>query len=150
MENNQKGGFQLKGNSWGAIAILVVAFIAVFFVARGIFWLLNLVAPILLIAAVIIDYKVLINYVKWLVDLTKRNLLIGLAAIVLSIVGYPIVFAFLLGRALMNRKIKEVEKQEQVHREGELVEYEELELEDPPPAEVPKDEPASNYDDLVK
>jgi len=148
MENNQKG-FQIKGNSWGAIAILVVAFIGVFFVARGIFWLLNLVAPILLIAALIIDYKVLINYVKWLVDLTKRNVLIGLVAIVLSIIGYPIVFAFLLGRALMNRKVKEIEKQERAHREGELVDYEELELENPPPIEVPNDESDSARDDLV-
>lgn len=134
MENRKE--FQIKGNTWGMIALLIVVLIAVFFIARGIFWLLSLVAPILLIAAAIIDHKVIVNYAKWLVDLTKRNILVGLAAIILSIIGYPVVFALLLGRALMNRKLKDMESQERIHRDGELVDYEELESK-PSPVELP-------------
>lgn len=122
---NQKE-FQIKGNTWGAIALLVIVLIGIFFIARGIFWLLSILAPILLIAAVIIDHKVVLNYVKWLVDMLKRNVLVGLAAVALSVIGYPIVFAFLLGRAIMNKRIKDVEKQERAFREGELVDFEEL------------------------
>ncbi|MBK7406851.1 MAG: hypothetical protein IPL49_12695 [Saprospirales bacterium] len=148
MENRKE--FQIKGNTWGAILVLVIAFIAVFFIAKSIFWLLSLVAPVLLIAAVIIDYKVLTNYINWLVSLAKRNLLVGLGAIALSIIGYPVVFALLLGRALMNRKLKQIEKQQQVHRDGELVDFEELESQAPPPLELPKEEPEAGYEDMFK
>lgn len=135
MENRKE--FEIKGNTWGAILVMVVALIALFFVAKGVFWLLSILAPILLIAAVIIDHKVLINYVKWLVDMVKRNVLVGLVAIVLSVIGYPVVFALLFGRALMNRKIRDIEKQERIFREGELVDFEEMESKAPPPVELP-------------
>lgn len=137
MENRKE--FKIQGNTWGMIALLVVGLIAVFIIARGIFWLLSLVAPILLIAAAIIDHRVIVNYAKWLVDLTKRNILVGLGAILLSIVGYPVVFALLLGRALMNRKLKDMEAQERVHRDGELIDYEELETKTPR-VELPREE----------
>ena len=122
------------------IALLVIVLIAVFFIARGIFWLLSYLAPILLIAAAIIDHRVIINYVKWLIDLTKRNILVGLGAIVLSVIGYPVVFALLLGRALMNRKIKDMEDQERLQREGQLVDYEELDSKPATPVELPREE----------
>ncbi|MBK6902505.1 MAG: hypothetical protein IPH04_06765 [Saprospirales bacterium] len=137
MENRKE--FKIQGNTWGMIALLVVGLIAVFIIARGIFWLLSLVAPILLIAAAIIDHRVIVNYAKWLVDLLKRNILVGLGAILLSIVGYPVVFALLLGRALMNKKLKDMEQQERTRRDGELVDYEELETKIPP-IELPRDE----------
>lgn len=148
MQNQRE--FQIKGNTWGAVAVLVVALIALFFIARGVFWLLSILAPIMLIAALIIDYKVLIEYVKWLVALTRRNVLVGAGAIILSVIGYPIVFAILLGRALMNKKIKDIETQERMHKEGELVDFEELESRQPP-VELPKEEePKSGYDDMFK
>lgn len=121
------------------IIVLVAALIAVFFIARGIFKILSFLAPILLIAAAIIDHTVIVNYAKGLVDLTKRNLLVGLGAILLSVIGYPVVFAYLLGRALMNKKIKNMEEEERIHREGKLVDYEELESR-PNPVDLPKEE----------
>lgn len=136
---NQKE-FQIKGNTWGAIALLVIVLIGLFFIARGIFWLLSVLAPILLIAAVIIDHKVVLNYVQWLVGMLKRNILVGLAAVVLSVIGYPIVFAFLLGRAIMNKRIKDFDKQERAYREGELVDFEELPNRTPR-VELPDDNP---------
>lgn len=136
---NQKE-FQIKGNTWGAIVLLVIVLIGLFFIARGIFWLLSVLAPILLIAAVIIDHKVVLNYVQWLVGMLKRNILVGLAAVVLSVIGYPIVFAFLLGRAIMNKRIKDFERDERAYREGELVDFEELPNR-PPRVELPDEKP---------
>jgi hypothetical protein len=144
MQNRKE--FQIKGNTWGAIIFLVVAFVALFFIARMIFTILSYLAPVLLIATLIIDHKVFINYVKWLVDLTRRNVLVGVGAIVLSVIGFPIVSAFLLIRALANRRLRDVEKQERIHREGELVEYEELEPEKPGRVELPQE---PKEDDLV-
>ncbi|MCB9283345.1 MAG: hypothetical protein H6563_04665 [Lewinellaceae bacterium] len=135
MENRKE--FEIRGNTWGAILVMVIALIALFFIAKGVFFLLSILAPVLLIAAVIIDHKVLVNYVKWLVGMVKRNVLVGLVAIVLSVIGYPVVFALLFGRALMNRKIRDIEKQERVFREGELVDFEEMESKTPPPVELP-------------
>jgi len=137
MENRKE--FQIKGNTWVMILVLIVALIAVFFIARGIFKLLSILAPILLIAAAIIDHTVIVNYAKWLVDLTKRNILVGLGAILLSVIGYPVVFAYLLVRALMNRKIRNMEEEERIQKEGKLVDYEELESR-PNPVDLPKDD----------
>lgn len=119
--------FQMKGNTWAAIAVLVLVFIGVFFVARGLFWLLNILAPVMLIATLIIDYKVLVGYGKWIVGLVRRDLLLGLGAILLTLVGYPVVLAFLLGKALMNRKVRQLQKESQKKAEGEWVDFEELE-----------------------
>jgi hypothetical protein len=135
MENRNEFQFR-SNNTWGGLIVLVILLVVLFFIARGIFKLLSFVAPILLIAAAIIDHTVIVGYVHWLVKLLKRNVLIGLGAIVLSIVGFPVVSAFLLGRALMNRKVKSMERRSRVERDGELIDYEELE----PPAEMPRDE----------
>jgi hypothetical protein len=135
MENRNEFQFR-SNNTWGGLIVLIVLLVLLFFIARGIFKLLSFVAPILLIAAAIIDHTVIVGYVHWLVKLLKRNVLIGLGAIVLSIVGFPVVSAFLLGRALMNRKVKSMERQSRVERDGELIDYEELE----PPVEMPRDD----------
>jgi uncharacterized membrane protein YkvI len=135
MENRNEFQFR-SNNTWGGLIVLIVLLVLLFFIARGIFKLLSFVAPILLIAAAIIDHTVIVGSVHWLVKLLKRNVLIGLGAIVLSIVGFPVVSAFLLGRALMNRKVKSMERQARVARDGELIDYEELE----PPVEMPRDD----------
>jgi ABC-type multidrug transport system fused ATPase/permease subunit len=119
--------YQFNGNSWTGIIVFVLAFLALFFIANSIFRILSFIAPLLLIAAAIIDYKVIVNFVKWLIGLVKDNIWMGLGAILLTIVGYPVVFAFLLGKALLNRRIKKVNEELKNQRDGEFIEYEEVE-----------------------
>ena len=154
--------FDMKTNTWVGLIALVFIFIAVYFIASSIFRLLAWLSPILLIATAIIDYKVIVNYVKWVIDLTKKNTPLGIGAIVLSIIGYPVLFGFLFGRALLNRRIKQAKSAATSAEEGEYVDFEELEtkkLELPPleKQQRPEPEPApqkqqknSDYDNLFQ
>lgn len=136
-------------NSIFGIIAMVVALVALFIVARFIVRILYFIAPVILIAAAIIDYKVIVGYVKWLISQTKRNALMGIGAIVLSVLFYPFVGIFLLGKALLKRRIKQAEAEQQRVREGEYIEYEDLSDEtlELPPMEKRESERQEKKDD---
>lgn len=125
---NGKSPFNL-----GGLLIAIVALIMLFVVARFIFRILYFLSPFLLIATAIIDYRVITSYITWLINMTKRNALLGIGAIVLSIIGFPIVSAGLFGKALFNRQVRQAQKekqQEMIRPEiGEYVEFEEVKRE---------------------
>jgi len=141
----------------GSILFMVFFFIALYYIATGIFKLLLWVAPLLFIVTLFIDYKVIVDYGKWLLNLTKRNPVMGAIAILLSIGFYPVLAFFLLGKAFFKKKVKEVAAQFEEatgasmngtkHREEEFVDYEdvtdekEVKLELPP---LQKPEPRRN------
>jgi len=120
----QKGG---PFGSFGPIIALVLFFVLLYFVAKGVFTILSWVAPILLLATLVIDYKVVVDYFKFIGKLLKDNVLLGLAAIVLTIVGFPVVSGFLFFKAMARRAINSKMEEVQKKREGEFVEYEEIE-----------------------
>jgi len=116
-----------------SIGIAVLVLVALFMIARFIFTILMYAAPILLVAALIIDYKTVVNYGKWLIALTKKQTVMGIIAIVLTVVGFPVVAAFLFGKALITNRVKEknetTQQQEQQAQIGEYIDYEEVEEE---------------------
>ncbi len=114
-------------NSIASILLLVFVFVALYWIASSLFWLLTKLSPILLIAALIIDHTVVLNYGKWLLNLLKKNPLMGIVAVLLSVVGYPVIFGFLLAKALLYRKVNKMKQEFDVKQNGELVDYEEIE-----------------------
>lgn len=68
--------------------------------------LLKFVAIPMLVLALIVKPKVVINYGKWLLNSLQQNLLLGAVFTILSIVAFPFVSAFLLVKALMYDKLK--------------------------------------------
>jgi hypothetical protein len=147
MSNRRTAYF--KFDSFAGILLLVMFFVALFFVLSGIFWVLKYVAPVLLVAAFIIDKSVVIGYGKWLLETLKNNPIIGIGAILLTILGYTVVFPFLFAKALFKKKIKKVTKQfeEQAgasrgftRPKEEFVDYEEVssETHDEKPLELPR------------
>ncbi len=136
------------------VAVVVFIFIALYFVTKGVFKILSLIAPVLLIITLILDYKVILNYGQWLIKLAKKNILMGIGAIVLTVIGFPFVAAYLFGKALLKRKVKQVQKQYQQQTQGELVEYEEVDeepkdiLELPQIVDRPQKEKRNQYDNL--
>jgi hypothetical protein len=108
--------------------LLMVAFlVGMFFILRGLFWLLSFVAPVLLIAAFIMDRSVVINYIKWIGKTLKTNPLAGIAAIVFSILGYMLVCPYLFAKAFFKKKIKDAQQRYEQEKQGELIDFEELE-----------------------
>lgn len=119
---------QFKIDGLLGILILVAFFVALFYISKAIFFILSWVAPILLVAAFIINKSVVINYGKWIVNLFKSNPLYGIGAALFTVIGYMVVFPFLFAKALFKKKIKEVTKEFERKTTGgyEDVEYEEV------------------------
>ena len=106
------------------VVFLVFALMAVFWLAKGIFTILAWLAPILLIATLIIDYRIILNYGKWILHQLKTNTLVGVGMSLLTVVGFPVVSFFLFGKALLKRKLKSLESSYRAERTESYSEYE--------------------------
>ncbi|WP_235297240.1 hypothetical protein [Portibacter marinus] len=123
-QNRRRAGNPF-GN-WVGIIMMVVILIGLFVLLRGIFKLLYFLAPVMLIVTLILDYKVVINYIKQLGSLFARNPLYGVGATALTFFFYPIVFAILLFRAFAGRQRKRFIGESEARTETDFVEYEEI------------------------
>lgn len=142
------------------LLILAVFFGAIFFLAKGIFWLFSYIAPVFLIVALILDYKVIVNFFQFIWKLLKEKTLFGIAAVILTIFGYPFVSAYLFFKALSSKTLKNVQKKME-QEQNTYAEFEEVVDEDTtflelPPMQAHKKEnvkqqaKTSEYDDMFK
>lgn len=125
-------------NSITSILFLVLAFVALYWIATGIFKILSIAAPFMLIAALIINYNVVLNYGKWLFNLLKRKPLMGIGGILLTFFGFPIISGFLLVKALLYRKVNKMKEEYEVREKGQFIDYEEIEEEPQIRLELPE------------
>ncbi|MFK7809508.1 MAG: hypothetical protein AB8F74_17020 [Saprospiraceae bacterium] len=139
-------------NSILSIVFLVAIFIGLYYLATGIFQILSFLTPVMLIAALVIDHRVVVNYGKWLVNTLRTNFLLGLGAILLMVFGYPIIAGYLLMKAFLSKKLQGVQSDfeeksrkryadfEEVETDPSEVEYEDLSEEKPLDLNAPKPE----------
>lgn len=125
------------GNSIGAIIAMVMVFVLMYFIAKGIFTILSWLAPVLLIATAIINYKVLVSYGNWIVNLFKSNWIYGTGASILTVIGFPIVAGFLFAKALLYRKVDQLKDEYETQTHGELIDYEVVDEDPIVPLELP-------------
>ncbi len=141
----------------GPLLILAVFFSILFFVAKGLFWVLKWIAPVLLIATLIINYKVVTEYLQYIWRKLKEDPLIGLFFLILTVLGHPFVIGYLFFKALGIRSIKKayerVEKEqntftefEEIVEEGNFLELPTLEKEPEPQSRSESE----RYDELFK
>ena len=109
----------------GRVAIVALVWAAIF-VFTGIFKILSFAAPIMFIAALVINYKVVLSYGKLLVTLLQKNTIMGIIAVLLTFFAFPIVAALLLGLAVMNKKADSFMEQERQKKEGIPTDFREL------------------------
>ena len=108
--------------------IIFVAFILVlFWLARSVFTILSWLAPFMLIVALILDYKVVLNYIKTLWRWLRYKTLIGVVAVLFTIFGFPLVSAYLLVRAIASRQSRKSFGDNSPPHE--FIDYEEIEEE---------------------
>ena len=119
------------------VLTMVLVFVGLFYIGIGITKLLAMIAPILLVVTAVIDYKVILNYGKWLLNLLRKDVLMGIGGILLTVFGFPFIAAFLFVKALLYRKVKKMNQAFEEKTEGEFLEYEELEEKAPSPLELP-------------
>jgi len=163
---NQNKGFKLI-NLIPAILMLVAVFIAVGYIASGIYQILEFIALGLFLITLGLDIaygrKVIIGFAKTLINLVRKNPLMGIIAIGLTFFFHPLVALFLFGKAMLLRKVGNLKKGFETRQQGQYAEYEEVEtdyeevpdedpklIELPPLREKPKQERKSDYDDLFE
>ncbi|HUR31782.1 MAG TPA: hypothetical protein VMZ69_10155 [Saprospiraceae bacterium] len=148
-------GFSLKSKGIFGFIFMVLVLVALFFVAKGIFKLLALISPLLIIGALIINYRTIINYFRFILSLIHRSPLTGIIAILFSIIGFPILSGVLFGKAILDRKVRRLQQEHVAREQGEYVHYEEVKRNRPadelelPPFEKPEPQKKDNrYEDL--
>ena len=137
-------GFNIKLNGIIGFAFMVIVFVALFFVAKGVLTVLSWIAPVLILLALIINYRTILNYLKFMLSLLQRNPLGGIIGILLSFFGFPILAGVLFGKSILDRKVRKLNEAYRAQKEGEYVEYEEVKPEKESRLELPplqKDKP---------
>jgi apolipoprotein N-acyltransferase len=135
-------------NNLVSLGFLILFFIALIFVARGVFYILSLAAPVLLLGALLINYKVVVGYGKFVLRLLKERTLTGIIAVILTILGFPIVSAFLFAKAIFKRKVSSLQDQIKKEQEGLFTEYEEIQEEVLELPELKKEKLPNEYEEL--
>ena len=110
----------------------------IFFLFKSIYSILALAAPFLIIAALVINRKVVLSYGKMVLGLLQKNTT-GVLAVLLTIFAFPFVAAILLALAIMNKKADTIIEGERLKRDGIPTDFREL-------SSAPKKE----YDELFK
>jgi len=97
-----------------------------FTLVKGVFSILSFFAIPLFIIAMILNFRVLPDYVSWVAGKIKKDPLTGIVIAGGSLVGYPLVAAWLAFKAYTTRKLGKGKKskKEQV---GDYVKFEEVE-----------------------
>lgn len=138
-------------NSITSILFMVLAFVALYWIATSVFKILTVAAPFMLVGALIINHNVVISYGKWLINLLKKNPLMGVGGVLLTFFGFPIISGFLLAKALLYRKVDKMKQEFDVQQNGEFADYEEVDEEpkvrlELPNFEKPKKEKGGDYE----
>lgn len=93
---------------------------------KGVFSILSFFAIPLFIIAMILNFRVLPDYVSWVAGKIKQDPLKGILIAGGSLVGYPLVAAWLAFKAYTTRKFGKGKKVKE-EKKGEYVKYEEVE-----------------------
>lgn len=139
--SSQFPNFEQK-SSWKVIVGAIIGLIALFWLAKGVFFILNIIAPFLLIITLILNYKVVLGYGTWLLELIKRDLLLGILAVIGTVFFFPVVSAYLFGKMLLLRKVNKMKNefnaQNTFYQNEEFTSYEEVEEIAPNILKLPK------------
>ena len=131
-------GYHFRSSGLAGVIITALVMIGLFYIAKGIFTLLYWVSPVLLIATLLLDYRVVVRYFKMLWSLLLRNPLLGVLTALLTFFAYPVVIFFLFGRAWFGYSVRKAQGNRTNHQKNqyaeqqtdEFVAYEEIKDED--------------------
>lgn len=124
--NNRKKSRSPFGGLF-SLLLIIGLFIGVFWLASKALAMLSAIAPIMLIIAAVLNYSVIIDYGKFVYNRLKSNLVFGIILVLFTIIGFPLVSAFLLYKAWKTRRFG---KSEDGTNESVFQEFEEVENED--------------------
>lgn len=98
--------------------IIALLLVVLFYLAKGIFWVLTWASPILLIITLIIDTQVVLDYLKKLWNQLFTTPFFGILSIALSFFAAPVVIFYLFGKAVLKRKAAQFQRDFQQRYQG--------------------------------
>ncbi len=146
----------LKLDPLTSIIALVLFCLLTYFIIKGLWSFASWAMPVLAIATLLIDYTVYVKYGNFLINNFKKHPITGIAWILLTLAGFPLVILFLFGKSLVTRfvkkKIKEAKMEHERRPENQYLDYEEVRDEEPTIIELPpikeKRKEDNHYDDF--
>lgn len=146
---NQRNTFRVS-----PIMGLIVFFLFIMFIymmIKGLYAIAGYIVPVMVIATLIINHKVYLDYGKFLAGLFKNSIVGGIIGAGLTFLLFPFVAIFLLIKAIflkyLFKNIKDNPVFQERKAEGDYLEYEEVEEEKLPTMELPPVEPKINKKD---
>jgi hypothetical protein len=124
MANQVRSGGGLVGGLVLLFIMLMVGWVA-FKAVSGIFSILAFVAPVFLIMALVMNHTVVTDYVKKIFKLLREDTPKGLLYTVGTVLGYPVVAAWLAFKAYATRK--SIKQRRGNVKKKDYIEYEEVE-----------------------
>ena len=116
MATNYQGSFRVGGNPnnpFGSIINLLIFFavlVGMYFFIGGVFKLLYLVAPVLLIATLVINYRIVADYAIDVFETFRTDILWGAVKVAFTVLCYPLVIGWLFAKSLIYRKVDKLKK----------------------------------------
>jgi hypothetical protein len=117
MATNYQGSFRVGGNPnnpFGSIINLLIFFVVLagmYFFIGGVFKLLYLVAPVLLIATLIINYRIVADYAIDVFETFRTDILWGAVKVAFTVLCYPLVIGWLFAKSLIYRKVDKLKQE---------------------------------------
>ena len=108
--------FQVGGkpnNPFGSIISLLIiigVLVLLIFMVTGFIKLLYLVAPVLLIATLLINYRIVADYVIGVFETFQTDIPYGIVKVLFSVLCYPFVIGGLFAKAMFYRKVTKIQK----------------------------------------
>lgn len=105
---------------------VVAFFFVLYYAVTGIMTILSYVTPVLLVLTAIINYRVITSYIAMVWNLLKSNFLMGLVAVLLTAVAYPLVAGFLFFQAIVSNRVGAMQERMGQGRIDEYDDYEDI------------------------
>ena len=100
-------------NSLISFLLLGVLMFILFYVFKGIYKVLYIGAPFLLLVTLVVNYRVVLHYFIDIINLFRRDLLSGIVKMAFTVFFYPLVVTWLLIKAVFFVKIDQVRQKVQ-------------------------------------
>ena len=116
MATNYQRAFRVGGNPnnpFGSIINLLIFFgilVGMYFLIGGVFKLLYLIAPVLLIATLIINYRIVADYAIGVFETFRTDILWGVVKVIFTVLCYPMVIGWLFAKSLIYRKVDKMKE----------------------------------------
>ena len=114
VSTNQFGGQRgggVPGGGFGCLLITILGFVAAYFILKGLYNLLYLLSPVLLVLALVVNWRVFPHTIKnWLKTL-ETNPVTGLVYAALAVLLFPFFSLYILLKALGMKKMEEMGRQ---------------------------------------